>query len=176
MKKYGLIQIYTGDGKGKTTAAIGLAVRARGHNCKVAYVSFHKNPHKWQQGEYKILKKIGVDVYSFADNHSCFPKKKDHVSIRKQCLDGLNFIKQIYLKNKYDLLILDEIIGSLCGNFLAINEVVEILNLKPKNTELVLTGRGAPKKIINKADLVSKIKKIIHPFDSKINARKGIEY
>lgn len=71
----GLIQIYTGDGKGKTTAAVGLACRGRSHNLKVCYIYLHKNPEKWEYGEHKILKKIGVDIFGFAKTHPFCNKK-----------------------------------------------------------------------------------------------------
>ena len=91
-------------------------------------------------------------------------------------MEALEFIKKIYQQNKYDILILDEILISLYDGFLTGKELLEILNLKPKNLELVLTGRGATKKIIEKADLVSEIKKTKHPYDLGIQGRKGIEY
>jgi cob(I)alamin adenosyltransferase len=96
--------------------------------------------------------------------------------MRLKCLKGINFIKKLYTQNKYDLLILDEINIGLRDKFLKEKEVLEILKTKPNKLELVLTGRGATKAIIKKADLVSEIKKIKHPYDSGIQARKGIEY
>lgn len=172
----GLIEIYTGDGKGKTTAAVGLAIRAIGHNLKVCYIYFHKDPEKWKYGEIKVLKKLGIDIFGFAKKHPHFYKNVSKMSMRKECLKGLEFIKKIYNENKYDILILDEINISIRDGFLDEKEVVEILNTKPTNLEIVLTGRGAPNKIIEKADLVSEIKEIKHPYKVGIKRRKGIEY
>lgn len=174
MKRKGLIQIYTGKGKGKTTAAIGLACRARGHNLKVCYIYFHKNSKK--SGEQRMLKKLGIETFGFAKKHPCFYKNVNKSKVRQECLDALEFIKKIYQQNKYDILILDEIFISLRDGFLTEKELLEILNLKPKNLELVLTGRGATKRVIEKAALVSEIKKLKHPYDLGIQGRKGIEY
>ena len=174
--KRGLIQIYTGEGKGKTTAAVGLAVRARSHKLKVGYLYFHKDPKRWGYGEQRLLKTLGVDVSGFAEKHPHFYKNIKPEEVRQECLRGLDFIKKIYKKNKYDLLILDEINISLRDRFLKEKDVVEILKIKPKKLELVLTGRGATKKMIKLADLVSEVKKVKHPYDSGVSARKGIEY
>lgn len=176
MKTKGLIQIYTGDGKGKTTASVGLACRARGHNLKVCYICFHKDPKRWQYGEHGILKKIGVKLYGFAKEHPHFCKEISSEDIRYCCLKGLQFIRKIYKQNKYDMLILDEINICLRDGFLKEEEILKILDAKPRNLELILTGRGVSKNIIKKADLVSCIRKIKHPFDLGIERRKGIEY
>ena len=171
-----LIQIYTGEGKGKTTAAVGLAVRAVGHGLRVCYIYFHKDPDKWGYSEHGILKKIGVEVFGFADEHPLCDKKADSSKIRQCCLKGIGFIKELYLLNKYDLLILDEINISLRDGFLKIGEVIPLLTAKPAGLELVLTGRGADSELIKLADLVSNIQKIKHPYDKGVKRRKGIEY
>ena len=176
MTQKGLVHIYTGNGKGKTTAALGLALRARGHNLKVAYVYFHKDSKRWDCGEHKILKKIGVDVFGFAGKHPRFDKKLDLDKVRKECLEGLKFIESIYKKNKYDMLILDEINISLRDGFLRKEELLNIMKRKPRNMELILTGRSAIKEVIKNADLVIRIEKIKHPYDSGIRRRIGIEY
>ena len=176
MKTKGLIQVYTGDGKGKTTAAVGLACRARGQGLKVCYVYFHKDPEKWGYGELKILEKLGVTVKGFAKKHPHFYKKVTPKDVRKKCLEGLKFVKKVYEENEYDILILDEIIISLRDGFLKEKEILDALSSKPEKLELILTGRDATKKIIKKADLVSEIKKIKHPYDSGMKGRKGIEY
>lgn len=172
----GLIQIYTGDGKGKTTAAVGLAVRTVGHGFKVCYIYFHKDPYKWGYSEHAILKKIGVDVFGFAGKHPFCDKKASFTEIRQGCLRGMDFIKNLYLQNKYKLLILDEINISLRDGFLKMEEVVPLLMEKPEQLEIILTGRGAPFELIELADLVSNIQKIRHPYDKGVKRRKGIEY
>lgn len=176
MKQKGLIQVYTGNGKGKTTAALGLAVRARGHGLKVAFIHFHKDPKRWGYGEHGILKKIGVDTFGFADKHPHFYKKLNPCEIRKECLKGLKFIESIYNKKKYNMIIIDEINISLRDGFLKKEELLKIMKTKPQNVELILTGRGATKEVIKNADLVSRIEKVKHPYDSGIRRRIGIEY
>lgn len=176
MENKGLIQIYTGNGKGKTTAAVGLSIRAISHGLNVCYIFFHKDPDSWEYGELRILKELGVEVYGFAKKHPYFSGVINEGEIRKECLKALDFIKEISRQNKYDVLILDEINISLRDGFLKEEEVIEILNSKPEKLEIVLTGRGCPEKLIEKADLVSEIKKIKHPFDKGLLGRKGIEY
>ena len=171
----GLIEVYTGDGKGKTTAVIGLACRATGHNLKVCFIYFHKNPERWGYGEFKILEKIGVDIFGFAKEHPHFDKVEKE-KLREECLKGIEFIKKIYKEKKYDVIICDEILISLRDGFLEEEEIIKIMEEKPENVELVLTGRYITEKIIEKADLVSEIKKIKHPYDKGIKSRKGIEF
>jgi cob(I)alamin adenosyltransferase len=176
MQNQGLIQVYTGEGKGKTTAALGLICRAKGHGLKVCYIYFHKDPEKYSYGEFNTIKKLRIDTFGFAKKHPYFFEDINIEDIRKECLQGLEFIKKIYKENKYDILILDEILISLRDGFLKEEEILEILDLKPKNLELVLTGRGVTQNIVKRADLVSEIKKIKHPYDAGIQRRKGIEY
>ena len=176
MDRKGLIQVYTGEGKGKTTAAVGLACRASGHNLGVCYIYFHKDPEKWDYGEHRSLEKLGVDVSGFARRHPHFFKEIDPNDTREECLKGLEFIKKVYRENKYDILILDEIIISLRDGFLKEEEILDILDSKPEGLELVLTGRGVTRRIIERADLVIEVKKIKHPYDSGVQSRKGIEY
>lgn len=173
MEKKGLIQVYTGEGKGKTTAALGLACRARGHNLRVCYIYFHKDPGKWEYGEHRILKKLGIETIGFAKKHPHFYKKMDPNEVRRECLEGLEFIKKVYQENKYDIFILDEINISLRDGFLKEEEILDILKTKPENLELILTGRGATQKIIEQADLVSEITKIKHPYD--LGVKRGKE-
>ena len=176
MRRKGLIQVYCGEGKGKTTAVVGLACRAVGHNLKVCYIYFHKDPKKWEYGEYKVLKKLGVNIVGFAKKYPHFYKNVNEDKILQECLKALEFIRKIYQEKKYDILILDEILISLRDRFLKEEEILDILNSKPENLELILTGRGVTQKIIRKADLVSQIKKIKHPYDIGVKRRKGIEY
>lgn len=176
MGRKGLIQVYTGEGKGKTTAAVGLAVRARAHGLKICYIYFHKDSERWDYGEHRILRKIGIDVFGFAERHPHFYKDLKVNKIRKECLKGLEFIKKIYRENQYDMLILDEINISVRDGFLNEKEVVDIMRAKPEKLELILTGRGATKKIIKEADLVSMVEKVRHPYDLGVRRRKGIEY
>lgn len=169
----GLIQVYTGDGKGKTTASVGLVVRAMAHSLKICYIYFHKNLKG--AGEHKVLRELGVDLFGFAEEHPHFSKGKDREALRQECLEALKFIKEIYKKG-YDILVLDEINISIRDGFLREEEVIEVLKEKPDGLEVILTGRGAPEGIIEFADLVSEIREIKHPYKFNIQSRRGIEY
>jgi len=174
--KNGLIYVFTGGGKGKTTAAVGLAVRANAHKIKVSWVSFHKS---YACGELRNLKKLGVKVRCFARYHPRCKKEKrknKQVDLRKECLKGMRYIKKIFKNNDCRLLVLDEINICLRDGYLKENEVLELISLKPADLELVLTGRGATKKLLQQADLISDIREVKHPFRKGIKARKGIEY
>ena len=178
MKEKGLIQIYTGEGKGKTTASVGLAVRANARGLKVCYISFHKDPFHYKNGEQKTLKSLGVAMRHFAKSHPFCPgrKKIKKPDLAADAKKGLNFIKKTFKDNKYDLLIADELNICVRDGFLAEEDVLDVLNQKPENMEFVLTGRGATSKMIKKADLVSFIKETKHPYKKGIASRKGIEF
>ncbi|MCM8770574.1 MAG: cob(I)yrinic acid a,c-diamide adenosyltransferase [Candidatus Omnitrophica bacterium] len=171
----GLIQIYTGDGKGKTTQAVGQAVRAAGCGFKICFIHFFKDPRRFAYGEDKVFKKIGIKVLHFVIQHPHFYPHLSKERIRKDCLKALEDIKKIFKKN-FDMLILDEINIALRDGFLKEKEVLSLLEDKPKKLHLILTGRGASRDLLKKADLVSEIRKIKHPFDKGIKAVKGIEY
>ena len=176
MKEKGLIQVYTGDGKGKSTAAIGQAVRAAGHNFKVGFISFFKDPGLFGYGEYKSLQKLGIKTFHFAKKHPYFYKEISLGEVREECLKGIKFIKELFKDESWDMLVLDEINIAVHDGFLREEEVLSLLEAKPENLELILTGRGAAEKIVETADLVSEVKKVKHPYDQGIQTREGIEY
>lgn len=176
MEEIGLVQIYTGDGKGKTTAAVGQAIRAIGHNFDVCLIYFHKNSEERKHGEFPILEELGVKVRGFAERHPHFDEAVSQKKIRKECLKGVEFIKETLEEGSFDLVILDEIIISMRDGFLKEKELLEILEIKPERVELILTGRGVSEKLIEKADLVSEIKKIKHPYEEGMESRRGIEF
>lgn len=172
--KKGLIQVYTGDGKGKTTASIGLAIRAISYDFKVCFITFFKPRHIFEQGQGRILRKLGIDVYNLIPEKLHSYRKRGFEKGRKRCLESLSFIKKIFKEN-YDLLILDEMNIVLREKFLKDEEILNLLQKKPKELEIVLTGRQASKLLIERADLVSEIRKIKHPFDKGIKERRGID-
>ena len=176
MKKKGLIQVYTGAGKGKSTAAIGQAARAAGHGFKVGFVSFFKDPEVFGYGEYKSLKKLGVKTFLFAKKHPHFYKELNPDDVCQECSRGLEFIKELFRDPSWDMLVLDEINIAVRDGFLKEEEVLSLLEAKPEKLELVLTGRGVTEKIIEKADLVSEVKEVKHPYSQGIKSREGIEY
>ncbi len=172
----GLIQIYTGNGKGKTTAAVGQAVRAIGQGLEVEFVYFHKNPEEWDYGELKELGNLGIKVKGFAKKHPHFYEDTSEETMREESLKGIEYISNIFNENSIDILILDEIIISLRDGYLREKEILDLLSEKPENIEVILTGRGATEKLIEKADLVSEIKNVKHPFQEGLESRKGIDY
>lgn len=177
--KHGYIQVYTGDGKGKTTASLGLAMRALGRNWKVLIVMFTKGGDDY--GELKSFRQLsekisnnltivqaGLDRIIYRDNKS----EKDETEIKK----GWELAKKAIKNSEYQLIILDEANIAIDMGILDIDEVVEVLKNKPEETEIVLTGRNAHPKVIELAHLVSKIEPVKHYWDTGITARKGIEY
>jgi cob(I)alamin adenosyltransferase len=176
VKQKGLIQIYTGDGKGKSTAAIGQAVRAAGHGFKVGFISFFKPPEIFGYGEYKPMGQIGIEVFHFAKKHPHFYKEVNSDQLREECLKGVEFVKELFKDECWDMLVLDELNIALRDGFLREEEVVSLLEAKPDKLELILTGRGATEEIIERADLVTEVKKVKHPYDQGVQGREGIEY
>jgi len=175
MKK-GLVHIYTGTGKGKTTAAVGLATRALGQNFKVTYVHFMKRPELYGYHEIDSLKKLGATVMGFTDGHPSFNKEVSPETLRAQLAEAITFLKGYLQSSNPDLLILDEILITVRDGFLEEDVLLDFISQKPEGTELVLTGRGATEKLIERADYVSEINKVKHPFDQGIPSRKGIEF
>jgi cob(I)alamin adenosyltransferase len=176
LKKKGLIQVYTGPGKGKSTAAIGQAARAAGHGFKVGFISFFKDPEAFGYGEYKSLKKLGIKAFLFARKHPHFYKELKTDDVCRECRQGVEFIRELFRDPSWDMLVLDEINIAVRDGFLKEEDVLSLLEAKPEDLELVLTGRGVTEKIIEKADLVSEVKEVKHPYNQGIKSRKGIEY
>lgn len=175
-KKKGLIHIYTGEGKGKTTAAIGLAIRAAGHGMKVIFVQFFKSDDA-SSGEKEIIKKHIPQIELIRSNirHPIFTKQTtDDTKVKKSIFETYEQVKKRVID--IDLLVLDEINSVLLGGWLDIDEFIEFLKNKPEKLEVVLTGRDAPVELVKIADYVTEMLKIKHPFDNGIKARKGIEY
>lgn len=176
MKETGLIQVYTGNGKGKSTAAIGQATRAAGHGFRVGFVSFFKDPDVFGYGEYRSLESLGVRTFLFAKRHPHFYKELDHDDVRRECLGAVESIRELLHDPSWDMLVLDEIIIAVRDGFLTEEEVLSLVKEKPEKLELILTGRGATKGIIEKADLVSEVREVKHPYNRGVKSRKGIEY
>lgn len=168
-----IIIIFTGDGKGKTSAALGIAFRASGWGKKTAIIQFIKGNK--EVGEWKAIKNNkAIDVFQFIDDKSLYigyPTQKHKDSMAKAILET----KTIINSGKYQLIILDEINNALQHRLVELDNVIKLLH---PNTDIdfILTGRGAPLKLIEMADCVTEMKKIKHPFDQKIIAKKGIDY
>lgn len=170
--KKGYIQIYTGDGKGKTTAALGLALRAAGFGLKVFIAQFIKG---MQYSEIKALKKYSDNISVKQYGRGCFimrePEKEDYSAAK----NGFDEIKKIIKDGLYDIVILDEINIAVQLKLISIMDLIEIMENKPENIELILTGRGADEEIIKRADLVTEMREIKHYYRSGVLARTGIE-
>ncbi|HHE36336.1 MAG TPA: cob(I)yrinic acid a,c-diamide adenosyltransferase [Candidatus Woesearchaeota archaeon] len=174
MKRTGLVHIYTGDGKGKTTAALGLAVRARGAGLRVLVAQLFKR----NSSEVSILKAEGIDYVHHPSEHPFFRKysAKELKSEVKKCKSFIRDVFQRVQDERYDVVVLDEIGPALKTGFFEPDELKRFIKLRPENTELVMTGRGFPEEIIKLADYVTEMKMIKHPFLKGIRARKGVEY
>ena len=174
-KEKGLIIITTGQGKGKTTAALGMGLRTLGHNHKVAIIQFIKGG--WESGESLALKIFGNKLKF----HACGEGFTWETQDRKQDIYLVKSSWEIaisYMKDpSYKLIILDEIIVAIKLGYIDEEEIIKGINLRPEFTHIVLTGRGASKKLIDAADLVTEMKLIHHPFKEQgVKAQKGIEY
>jgi len=171
--KQGLVQIYTGDGKGKTTAALGLSLRAAGRGLKVFIAQFVKGMY---YGELEALGRFAPQITLKQYGRKCFiedePTEEDHRLAR----EGWKEIREIATRGEHDLLILDEIGIALHYRLIALEEVSELVQGKPDSMELVLTGRKIPETLFEQADLVTEMREIKHYYNSGVQARKGIEY
>jgi len=180
MLKKGLVQIYTGDGKGKTTAAFGLALRAAGQGNKVLIYQFLKPP-SLDIGERFALQlgavRIRVEALDVPWDMSKSLKDQKAVSqMQKAISDVLERIAQTAEKRFYDCVILDELVFCLSKGLAKLEDIRNIIDRRDPAVEIVLTGRGATKELIALADLVTEMKNIKHPFDKGIAARRGIEF
>ena len=174
-KEKGLIIITTGQGKGKTTAALGMVIRTIGHNHKVAIIQFIKGG--WEPGESLALKKFGdkLKFHAFGEGFTweTQDRNKDINLVEASWRKAISYIKD----PNYKLIILDEIIIAIKLGYIDEDEVINGINLRPDFTHVVLTGRGASKKLIDSADLVTEMKLIHHPFrEQGVKAQEGIEY
>ncbi|MEO0136613.1 MAG: cob(I)yrinic acid a,c-diamide adenosyltransferase [candidate division WOR-3 bacterium] len=169
-----MIQIYTGNGKGKTTAALGLALRALGHGRRVLMIQFMKG--RINYGELKaarFLKNFEIEQYGRPDFVDRDHPAKIDIELAKK---GLERAKEAIKSRKYDIIILDELNVALDYGLISIKEVLELIKKIPKKTELIITGRYMPEILGTHADLISEIVEVKHYFQKGIRARKGIDY
>ncbi|MDD5348314.1 MAG: cob(I)yrinic acid a,c-diamide adenosyltransferase [Candidatus Omnitrophica bacterium] len=167
-----MIQVYTGNGKGKTTAALGLALRSAGAGKKVFFAQFVKGRRYSELTSLKRLKEIRAEQFG----RSCFIRNKPAPQDCARARAGLARVKEIIAGRKFPVVILDEIHIALHYRLVSTEQVMELVRMAPKNMELVLTGRHAPKEIVACADLVSEIKAVKHYYTRGVKARRGIEY
>jgi len=177
MGKDGLVIVYTGKGKGKTTAALGMALRAVGHDRRICMIQFIKG--SWHYGEMtssKLLEPqfelvaVGKGFVGILDDKS---PREEHVKIAQE---AVQISREKIQSKKYDIIILDEINYAVNLGLVEVNDVLDLIKIKPSTLHLVLTGNYARDEIINVADLVTEMKEVKHPFQVGIKAKKGIDY
>ena len=175
-KRKGLIIVHTGNGKGKTTAAMGLALRSIGYNFKILMIQFIKGT--WHYGELDAINKLHpyFEIIPLGKGFIGLGKKEPDAKHVRAAIDAWNFCKEKMISDKFDMIILDEINYVIEYNFIPVEEVLKTLRSKPDKLHLVLTGRNAHPMIIEMADLVTEMKEVKHPFQKGIKAQKGIEF
>jgi cob(I)alamin adenosyltransferase len=186
-----LIQIYTGDGKGKSTAAMGLAIRSAGHGFKVRIIQFLKG--STYSGELFSLQKLGIEIYQFGrtcphaavirsgfmdcqECDQCWIRMTEVTELDRRKVEMAWQLAQDTIGQGFKLLILDEILNAVNKGLVPEDELADWLQRLPEDIEVVLTGRNAPAVLLKHADLVTEMKKIKHPFDNGVKSRRGIEY
>ncbi|MGD8786114.1 MAG: cob(I)yrinic acid a,c-diamide adenosyltransferase [Phycisphaerales bacterium] len=180
MLEKGLVQIYTGDGKGKTTAAFGLALRAAGQGNKVLIFQFLK-PSSLDIGERFALQLGAVRIRTESidipwDMANSWQDQEAVTEMQDAVSEVLERLAQTAEKRFYDVLILDEIVFCLSKGLAKLEDIKSIINRKDTLVEIVMTGRGASEELLELADLVTEMKNIKHPFDKGVPARRGIEF
>lgn len=170
----GLIQIYTGDGKGKTTAALGLALRAAGRGAKIAFVQFMKGSPVY--GEIVSLAMLPGVTHVRTGRAQCIFKSDETEEDFAEARRGLKLAEEFMSSGEYDLVVLDEINVAVDFGLLTAEEVAAALSRKAEETEIVLTGRNAPKLFIDMASLVTDMREVKHPYRDGVQARAGVEF
>ena len=177
MSEKGLVIVYTGNGKGKTTAALGMALRAIGYDHKVCMLQFIKG--SWHYGEMDSSKKlepnfeliaVGKGFVGILDDNS---PREEH---EKYAAEAVRICRENIFSEKYDVIILDEVNYAITLGLIDVQEIIKIIKEKPSELDLVLTGRDVKEEIVELADLVTEMKEIKHPFKSGIKAKKGIDF
>jgi len=172
-KRVGLVQVYTGDGKGKTTAALGLALRAAGHGLRTYIGQFLKGRPTGELKAAKLLEPyLTIEQFGEADFVLTRGDPRQAALARR----GLQRIRQILASGEYDIVVLEEINVALELELIPLEDVLALMEERPSEVELVLTGRGAPQELISRADLVTEMVAIKHPYQRGVKARLGIEF
>jgi cob(I)alamin adenosyltransferase len=174
--KKGLIIVYTGNGKGKTTAAMGSALRAVGQGLRVLMLQFIKG--SWDYGELESIKRLEPDfkIQRLGKGFIRSNSKLDDNEIKENIAQSWEFARNEIMSDRYDMVILDEINYVISYGLLPVEEVLKLLVERPERLHIILTGRDAHNKVIDKADLVTEMKEIKHPYSKGIKAQKGIEF
>lgn len=169
----GCIQVYTGNGKGKTTAALGLAIRALGRGLRVCFFQFIKGGGPY--GEQLLSDRLGPDFTLIQTGRPGWVNTKDITEDRRLAQAALQQAREALVSGVYDLFICDEINGAVGFGLIDLEQVLELIRVKPEKVELVLTGRNADEKVIEAADLVTEMRELKHYYQAGVPARVGIE-
>ncbi|MBU6423167.1 MAG: cob(I)yrinic acid a,c-diamide adenosyltransferase [Chloroflexota bacterium] len=178
-KRKGLVIVFTGDGKGKSTAAIGMALRATGHHMRVHVIQFIKG--RWKSGEVEAAKRLLPDLtieragLGFTIERLRDPRipMDDH---RAAAQAGIVEAREAVASGGYAIVVLDEILGAIAAGLVTLEQVVSLVDAKPPGLHLVLTGRNAPPQIVERADLVTEMRLVKHPYEQGIVAQRGVEF
>ncbi len=172
--QHGLIQVYTGEGKGKTTCALGLALRAVGQGFKVFMVQFLKTDNT---GEVQAARRLAPDFTIESFGTPGFPSLRDpDPETLAASRQAFNLARRVITEGLHDLVILDEVNLSLAYNLVPLAEMLELLRRRPSYVEVVLTGRSAPAELVDLADLVTEMRPVKHYYEAGVKARRGIEW
>lgn len=178
-ERKGLVIVNTGNGKGKTTAAMGLVLRAAGNRLPVLVVQFIKG--SWKTGEQESIKALAPHVemirtgkgFTIDDLRDPKVTQEEH---ERAAAEGFGRAREKLLSGQYRLVVLDEILGAVRADLVSLDDVVDLIKRKPEDVHLVLTGRGAPPEIVELADLVTEMTEIKHPYHQGIAPQRGIEF
>lgn len=169
----GLVEVFTGDGKGKTTAALGIVLRAIAYSLKVYLVYFMKGGYPY--GEQKIFSQLPNVDFSVFGHHWLADPDNIKPEEREEARKALAKAREVISSGNYNVVILDEINIAAAWKLIEVGDVLELIRSKPEDVELILTGRYADQSVIDAADLVTEMRKIRHPYDRGIRARRGID-
>jgi len=176
MDEKGLVILYTGEGKGKTTAALGLVLRAAGYNRKCLIVQFGKI---WFTGEILGIKRLGFGVKIIQGGKGFVKILGDKLPLsehKKAARQTFELLYKEVVSDNWDVVVCDEIVGAVSSGLLPLNRVVRLIKDKPERVDLVLTGHHAPRKLIDMADLATEMVELKHPYKIGIIAKKGIDF
>ena len=170
----GFTQIYTGNGKGKTTAAIGQTLRAAGAGYRSLIIQFMKEFPYSELQSIKYLDELIV-IEQYAGDDFVYKKKLPSDEEKAKAIKGLERAEEEFTKDNYDIIVLDEVLVSIYFKLIELEDVIKIIRKKPKNKELILTGRYCPQELVDLADLVTEMNEVKHYYTKGITSRKGIE-
>ncbi len=171
--KKGLVMVNTGNGKGKSTAALGVLFRAWGRNMRVIMLQFIKPPTA-KFGEHRAAQKIGIEIKALGDGFTWLSKDMDRT--KALAIEQWEVCKETIASGKYDIVILDEFTYTLHYGWIPVEEALEVLRNRPEMVHVIITGRNAPQALIEFADLVTEMREIKHPYKQGIKAQPGIEF